>query len=316
MINLHHFRVFYHVAKNLSFTLAARDLYITQPAVTKQVQALEEMWDLKLFSKKGVKTVLTEEGEVLFECAKKIFEYEKEIELVVQEIKSLERGTFRIASPKPIDYIMNFLMEIYHKEYPKIRIQLSEGNSLTIMHRLLANEIEVAFMAKIQEHPDVQFIHFSHEEVSFVVNPDHPLAKKKDFTIKELSQEPIMLKAVGSGTRKLAVDLFKQYNLTPNILLETSNTNFIKEVVQRGEAGAFLADADISQLIQEGKLVKVPVHGQKMFLEIYITYLKDQPLSQPAKAFLELLGKLDLKKHFPYLVSSWPKDFPFKNDME
>jgi DNA-binding transcriptional LysR family regulator len=121
-----------------------------------------------------------------------------------------------------------------------------------------------------------------------------------------------MLKAVGSGTRKLAVDLFHHHKQTPNILLETSNTNFIKEVVQRGEAGAFLAEADISHLIQEGKLVKVPVHGTKMFLEIYITFLKDQPLSQPARAFLKLLGELDLKKHFPYMVSSWPKGFPFK----
>lgn len=312
MINLHHFRVFYHVAKNLSFTLAARDLFITQPAVTKQVHALEEMLNLKLFRKKGVTTVLTEEGNLLFEYAKKLFEYEKEIELVVEEIKSLERGTLRIASPKPIKYTMNFLMAIFHKEYPKIRIQLSEGNSLTIMHRLLANEIEIAFMAKIQEHPDIQFIHFSQEEVSFVVSPNHPMAKKEKATIKEVADEPIMLKAVGSGTRKLVVDLFEQYNYTPNILLETSNTDFIKEEVERGEAGAFLAEADISHLIQEGKLVKVPLNGKKMFLEIYIAYLKDQSLSQPAKAFLELLGKLELKKHFPYLVSSWPpKSFPY-----
>lgn len=312
MINLHHFRVFYHVAKNLSYTLAARDLYITQPAVTKQVKALEEMWDLNLFSKKGVKIVLTDEGEVLFEYAKKIFEYEKEVEQAVEEIKSLERGTLRIASPKPIDYMMNFLMEIFHKEYPRIRIQISEGNSLTIMHRLLDNEIEVAFMAKIEEHPDVQFIHFSHEEVSFVVSPDHHLVKKKCVSIKELSEEPIMLKAVGSGTHKLAIGLFNQKNYKPNILLETSNTEYIKEVVQRGEAGAFLAEADISILVSEGKLVKIPVDGKRIFLEIYIAYLKDQSLSQPAETFLKLLGKLDLKKHFPYLVSSWPEDFPYK----
>jgi hypothetical protein len=67
-------------------------------------------------------------------------------------------------------------------------------------------------------------------------------------------------------------------------------------------------------LIKKGKLIKVPVQKNKLCLEIYIAYLKDQSLSQPAEAFLRLLGKLDLKKYFPYLVSSWPEDFPYRTE--
>lgn len=100
MINLNHLRIFYHTAKNLSYAGAARELFISQPAVTKQVKTLEEYWDLKLFSKKGSKVYLTEEGHTILEYAKKIFEHEKELELAVEDMKNLEKGTLRLAVPR------------------------------------------------------------------------------------------------------------------------------------------------------------------------------------------------------------------------
>ena len=315
MLNLHHLRVFFHVAKNLSYTLAAKDLYISQPAVTKQVKALEELLDLKLFVTKGSKTNLTEEGKTLFEYAKKLFDYEKEIELAVEEIKTLKRGILQLGTPKPFQFFLSFLMDTFHKEYPSIQIEIIEGTSLSLMRDLLNNKAEIVLGAKVEEHPKVRFIPFSREEVSFVVRPDHPLAQRKVISLEEFSEISIILKAVGAGTRKVVMDLFKEHNVTPKILLETNDSDFIKDVVQRGEAGTFLADADITEPVKEGKLVKVPIEGLEIFLEINILYLKDQPLSVPARTFLSLLGRPELtSKHFPYLIASWPEDFPFAKE--
>lgn len=316
MINFHHLRVFYHVAKNLSYTLAARDLYISQPAVTKQVKALEDTWNLKLFNKRGAKIYLTEEGKALSEYAAKVFSYEKEIELAAEELKTLKRGIIRLGTPRPFRFLMSFLMDTFHKEYPSIRIQVIEGSSLSLMHNLLDNEVDIILVSKVEDHPHVRFVHFCHEEVSFIVSPDHFLAQRSELSLKDLSKISIILKGVGSGTRKVALDLFDRHGVTPNVLLETNNSDFIKELLLRGEAGAFLAEAEIASLVQEGKLVRVPIEDHKLALEIYVAYLKDQLPSLPARTFLSLLSRIeDTSKHFPYLVASWPKNLSFVDDL-
>jgi len=111
------------------------------------------------------------------------------------------------------------------------------------------------------------------------------------------------------------MDSFEQQNFKPNILLETNNYDFIKDVVLRGEAGTFLTEAEIDSLAQEEELIKIPVKDHKMSLKIYVAYSTDRPLSLPARTFLECLGRLDqVTKPFPYLAPTWPDDFPFTDD--
>ena len=311
MINLNHLRIFYHTAKNLSYTGAARELFISQPAVTKQVKTLEEYWDLKLFSKKGSRVYLTEEGHAILEYARKIFEQEKELELAVEDMKNLEKGTLRLAVPHAFLSFLSFLMDIFNKEYPQIRIQMTEGSSLSIIQSLLNNEAEIALISKVENHQDICFIHLCHEEVAFIVGPNHHLAKKKSISLNELSEEQIILKDLGSGSRKIVLDLFKENQMVPRILLETNNTDFIKDVVKRKEVGAFLIEQDIEEEFQEGTLVKIPLKDQKLILKIYLAYSKFQNLSIPAKAFFKVLGKLKPgTEYIPNLVPSWPRDCP------
>lgn len=311
MINLNHLRVFYHTAKNLSYTMAGKELFISQPAVTKQVKALADYWDLKLFSRKGSRVLLTEEGKAVFEYAKKVFETEKELELAIDDIKDLERGNLRLALPQTFMSFLSFLMDIYNKEYPQISIKLSEGSSLSIVQKLLNNEAEIALISKIENHPDIHFIHLCNEEVAFTVSSDHHLARKKSLSLYELSGEPIILKDFGSGSQKIVMDIFRENNIKPNIKMETSNQHFIIDVVKRKKVGAFLIEHDIEEEFQNGNLVKIPIKDHRLVLKIYIAYSKFQSLSIPAKAFFRVLSRLKPgTKYFPNLVSTWPQCCP------
>ena len=311
MINLNHLRVFYHTAKNLSYTKAGRDLFISQPAVTKQVKALEDYWDLKLFSKKGSRVYLTEEGKTILEYAKRIFGSEKELELAVEDIKTLEKGTLRLAHPEALKSFISFLIDEFNNEYPNIKIKMSEGSSQSIIQELLNNETEIALISKVEDHPDIHFVMLCHEELAFIVSPSHHLASESSVSLSALSDEQIILKDIGSGSRKLVLDLFEQHHLTPNILLETNDTDFIKDVVKRKEVGAFLIEHDIEEEFQERSLVKIPIVEHKLILEIYIAYLRFQSFSIPAKAFFKVLAKLKPgTKYFPNLVSTWPEGCP------
>ena len=293
MINFNQLRVFYQAAKDGNFTLAAAKLHITQPAVTAQVKLFEEFCNLRLFKRKGRKVYLTDDGKALCEYAQKIFKYEKELENAIEDMKELKRGVLRLGTTKTYArYFMPFLITDFRQAYPHIKIHLDEGSSLDMIHSLLDFRNEVAIVARAEDHPDVCFIPFSQEDLVLILSPDHHLTQKNAISVKELVHEPIIMKETGSGTRRLVNELFAQNNVVPNVLMETSNTEFIKQLVQRGDGVSFVVREAAAAELQGGKLATVPLIEHKMRLDVSIAYLKNQHLSTTAKAFLNVLGTL------------------------
>jgi len=290
MLNFNQFRVFYYAAKNLSFTAAAGELFISQPAVTAQMKSFEEFCSLKLFKKRGRRIYLTDEGKSLYAYAAKIFKYEKEIEHTIDDMRELKRGILSLGTTKAYArYFMPLMITTFHKSYPNIKIQLNEGSSLDMIHSLLDFKIEVAVIARTEDNPEIHFFPFSQEEMVVIVSTDHHLSREKAITFQELSAEPFIMKEKGSGTRKLVEELFEAEQCTPDILMETSNTEFIKQLVQRGEGVSFVVREAVAAELKEKKLASVPLKGPKVYLDVSIAYLKGQVLSPPAKAFVDTL---------------------------
>jgi len=293
MINLNQLRAFYQAAKHMNFSTAARKLFITQPAVTAQVKHFEDYLELKLFKKKGGKLYLTDEGKTIYEYAQKLFECEKEIENAVEEIKKLGRGTLRLGTARTYArYFMPFLISHFREPYPHIKIELDEGSSQDMIQSLLDLRNELAVVAKAKEPADICFVSFSREELILILPPDHHLAQKKVLTLPELTDEPIIMKETGSGTRRLVNELFAKNGYSPKVLMEMSDAEMIKLLVQHGEGISFLVREAVARELKERKLVSVPLKGQKMFLDVSVGYLKNQPLSPPAQAFLDNLENL------------------------
>jgi len=293
MLNFNQLRIFYHAARNLNFTAAARDLFITQPAVTAQIKLLEEHCELKLFRKKGRGVYLTDEGQTLFKYTKHVFDYEKEIELAIEEMRELKRGVLRLGTTKTYArYFMPFLLTRFHQTYSDIRIHLDEGSSQAMVQSLIDFKNEIVIIAKILSHPGVRFLPLSREAIVAIAHPEHPLARKTAVTTKELARERIIMKEGGSGTRHLIDDLFARANITPNIAMETGNTEFIKMEVQRGEGIAFLVESAVLLELEQGLLTSLNIHDQTLCLDVSVAYLEDQKLSPPARAFLDSLSNL------------------------
>ena len=293
MLNFNQLRVFYQAAKKLNFTAAANELFITQPAVTFQVKSFEEYCELKLFKKKGRQVYLTDEGKSLLKYAETVFQYEKEIENAIDEMRDLKRGVLRLGTTKAYArYFMPLMITSFHNKFPDIKIQLNEGSSADMIYSLVDFKIDVAIIAKAVDHADVNFFPFSREEMALIVAPDYHLCEKKKISFKELAKEPFIMKETGSGTRKLVEDLFAKANCAPNILMETSNTEFIKQLVNRGEGVSFLVREAVAAELNNNYLAEVPLKGHKILLDVSIAYLKAQVLSPPARAFVDTLTRL------------------------
>jgi len=300
MLNFNQLRVFYYAAKNLNYTAAASELFISQPAVTVQVKSFEEFCNLKLFKKRGRRIYLTDEGKSLYAYAAKIFKFEKEIENVIDDMRELKRGVLSLGTTKAYArYFMPLMITTFHRNFPKINIQLNEGSSLDMIHSLLDFKIEVAVIAKAEDNPEVNFSPFSQEEMAVIVSLNHSLAKAKSITFKDLAEELFIMKEKGSGTRKLVEESFEKEKCQPNILMETSNTEFIKQLVQRGEGVSFLVKEAVAAELKEHKLANVPLSGPKIYLDVSIAYLKGQILSPPAKAFVDTLARLKAEDIHP-----------------
>ena len=292
--------------------MAANELYITQPAVTNQVKILEDILNLKLFNKRSNKIYLTEEGKLLFPYAKRLVELEKEIEIAVEDINKLYRGSLRFGSTTTfVRTFMSSLVKNFGKKYPNIKIQISEGSSLSIIDRIVNFENDVGLLAKVEDHPEVKFIHIISEEVPMIVGPNHPFAKKKAITFNELIKEPIIVRDKGTGTRKLVSELFTKHNCEPNILLETSNTEFMKQLVCEGEGISFLVKSAVMDEVKEGKLHIVPIMNDKMVLDVYLAYSKNHFPTPVLSAFFEsIVDMFNERGSFTDLIPSWRNNLP------
>jgi DNA-binding transcriptional LysR family regulator len=297
MLNFNQLRAFHQAAKYMNFTEAAKKLYITQPAVTAHIKLFEDFCNLKLFQKRGRKIYLTDEGKALYDYTRKIFEYEKDIESLIDDLKELKRGMLRLGTSKTYArYFMPFLISNFRDAYPHIKIHLDEGSSLDMIHSLLDFKNEVAVIAKVEDNPDICFLPFSQEELVLILAPEHRLARKKSICLAELAKEPIILKERGSATRKLVIALFDDNGISPEILMETSNAEFIKQLVQRGDGVSFIVGEAVAVELKEKKLASVPIKDQRILLDVSIAYLKNQHLSPPARAFLDILLKITPKE--------------------
>jgi DNA-binding transcriptional LysR family regulator len=300
MINLNQLRVFYHAAKLQNFTRASEELCITQPGVTAQVRLFEETCNLVLFKKKGRRVYLTDEGKALYEYARKIFELEKDLEGAIEDLRALKRGVLRLGTTKAYArYFMPALISGYHQQYPNIRISLDEGSSRDMIHSLLEFRNEIAVIARAEDHPDVAFTPFSQEELILITCPDHPWTARKSVRIDELALEPIIMKDLGSGTRRVINEFFQRSGYEANVLMETSNTEFIKDLVHRGEAVSFLVHESVRMELQAGRLGAVPLEGTHLTLDVSIAHVKGQHFSPAAKAFLKILNDLSAA-NMPY----------------
>lgn len=288
MVNLNQLRAFYYVAKHNSYTVAAEKLFITQPAVTAQIKLFEKFYDITLFNKNGRSLFLSHVGKLLFEKAEKIFAQENDIEEMLTQIKEMDRGLLTIGCTKAYaKHIMPSIISVFHRAYPNIRIILEEGSSMSMIDslRVFKNEIIVVAQMDIKD-PRIQFVPFSQEEIVVIMAPDHPLSRKKEITFQDIEKEPIILKGTGSGTRKRVVGLYKSNNVDPNVFMESNNTAFIIDLVERGEGVSFLVKPSVEQKVNEKKIVMHRLNDIRLYLDVSLGFSKPVPFHEQALLFM------------------------------
>jgi DNA-binding transcriptional LysR family regulator len=184
---------------------------------------------------------------------------------------------------------MPTIISRFRETHPDIKIILDEGSSAEVSRSLLDLRNELAVIAMPEAMKGVEFFPFRLEEVVLITSPRHPFTRTDGIEFNELSGQLIVMKEVGSGTHALIKSVFEERGLVPNILLETSNQEFIKEMVERGEGVAFLVRAAIQEDLARGRLAAVPILDRQLSFQVHIAHLTGADLSPAARAFLTIL---------------------------
>ncbi len=289
-MNLNQLRIFYESARQHSFTRAAEHLCVSQPAVSSQIKQLEAITRLRLFTRVGGRTYLTEAGQMLFDYAQKIFQLENEAEQVLDRIRKVQTGALHIGTTKTYArFLMPNYISMFHALHPGISIHLGEGSSREMMQSLLHMKNELAIVASDQDPRFLNSITFRKENILLVISPEHPLAKMETVTLEEVSRIPLIMREEGSGTRRIVMEAFRSKGLVPTVLYEASNLEFTKELIGRGEGASFIVEPVVQKELAQGLLKQLTVSDVELSMDAYIVFLNRNDLSRIATSFIDML---------------------------
>lgn len=289
-MNLKQLEAFYLVVKRKSFTRAAEELNVTQPAVTIQVKSLEKSLNLKLIQQVGKRVQLNEAGELLYQYAEKIFDLVNEANEKMRDFKKLMRGTLQIGTTKNYArYIMPSLLTTFQARFPDIRVILDEGNSEDMARSVLDMKNEMAFICQINIDRRLKSIFFSSVEFVLVVSPQHRFSQRGSISFRELNGEPVILREKGSGSRAAILRRFDLYGIRPSVIIEAGSLDFIVGYVKQGKGISFMFEPDIKEELEKGLLKVIPIEEGNVTFFTDIVYHSEQPLSPPAQALLKIV---------------------------
>jgi LysR family transcriptional regulator, transcriptional activator of the cysJI operon len=296
-MNFNQLKAFYFAVKCRSYSAAAEALYITQPAVTKQVQQLETTYGIKFLNRFGKKMVLTDAGEVLYDFADKIFQMESQAEERLRDFQQRKSGRLRIHASESFGaYYLPFIINIFKKKYPNIHISLNIFPNQEVIENTIKLENDLGFISYLFEHKKLIIQDVLEDRLVLIVPPSHPFARMKLLDPQKMDGQPIIMHEKGSATRDIVDSFIGRNNLSVFIALELSNNEAIKRAVEEGVGISLISEHVVSEEVKRRKLKSIPLADPTMKRKFYLIHHKDKYLSHPFQIFL-------------YMVNQWASEY-------
>jgi len=258
-------KVFRTVAKSLSFTKASRELFITQPAITKNIQLLENEVGLRLFNRSGNKIYLTEEGTVLLNYTNKLNKLEMELENELNFFRELPAGNLRLGCSTTIaQYVIPPILSIFKKKFSEVKLSLLSGNTEQVANILLKGEIDLGIVEGKIKNKDIRYIKFVSDELVPTISFKSDLYNRNEISLKELESIPLILRERGSGTLEVLELAFKSKGINfskLNILMYLGSTEAIKHYLECDSCLSFISTRAINAELKSGALKKLRIRN-------------------------------------------------------
>ncbi len=291
-MNLNQLKIFYLAAKKRNLSVAAAELFITQPAVTKGIQRLQEYYDMKFVDHIGKKLVLTDAGEVLYEIAEKIFELESKAEESIRDFQERKRGRIRILSSESFgDYYLPRIIIPFSKAYPLVRITMNILPTEQVIENTAALNNDLGFISYPVEHKKLLVKEILEDQLVIITPPDHPLGRYPTLEPSNLEDQLLIMHETGSAPRKALENYIRKNDLSVSIHLELSSNRAIKRAVEDGIGIALISRRVANEEIRNKRLRAIPLSDRSMTRKFYMVHHQDKYLSESLKNFIDMVFK-------------------------
>jgi DNA-binding transcriptional LysR family regulator len=288
-VTLRQLRVFEAVARHCSFSRAAEELHLTQPAVSMQVRQLEEMVGLPLTEQIGKRVFLTAAGEEVARHARLVAQQLREAAEAIEALKGVRGGRLHIGVVSTAKYFAPRLLTDFRRRHAGVEIRLGVHNRETIVRQLADNQIDLAIMGSPPRDFDTEATAFAPHPLVIIAAADHPLVRRKKLDPADLAGETLLIREPGSGTRTAMERYFDSVAFTPGAVFEMSSNETIKQAVMAGMGIAFISAHTISLELETGRLAKLPVQGTPVLRQWYVVHRSEKALLPIATAFRDFL---------------------------
>lgn len=292
-MNFHQLHIFYTVAEKGSFSAAAQALHMTQPAVTMQIQSLEDYFGTKLLHRSTKKIELSEAGRTLLPHAKRSVELVRQTDEAMSAFTQKLQGRLQLGASLTIgEYVLPRMLGPFARQYPDISIVMKVMNTSQIMDEILKHQLNFGLIEAPVNHPDMIVEPVMQDELKLIVPAGHDLAGRGKVNLEEVMNYPFVLREEGSGTRQVMEGQLQKKKIHPsdmNVVMELGSTGAVKSAVEAGVGITMLSPSSVQHELALGLVHTVDIRGLEFKRQFYAIHLKSSLLPLSAVAFLGYL---------------------------
>lgn len=287
-ISLRQIQVFETVARLLSYTRAAEELFLTQPTVSMQIKKLESDIGLPLTEQIGKTISLTDAGRALHQVSRDILGALGRFEMEIDDQKGLHSGQLRVAVVTTANYFAPRLLGRFCQDYPDINVTLEVANRENILDRMSQNADDLYLIGEPPQSSDLEFQSYMANPLVVIAPADHKLAGQKSIPLSAIAKEHFIIREQGSGTRIAVEQLFADAGYTTNVRMELGSNESIKQGVSGGLGLSVLSLHTITSG-DLNELAILDVEGFPISWRWYVGYPRGKRLSVVARTFVEFM---------------------------
>lgn len=284
-ITFRQLKVFETVVRHGSYTRAAEELNLTQPAISMQMKQLENQLQTRLLEHQGKVPHLTEAGTEVLRRARAVTAELDALEAVLDDLKGLRRGNLRLATVTTVNYFAPPLLRTFCERYPGINVAMGVANRQDLLDQLDANEIDLAIMGRPPENAGLLAEPFLENPLVIVAPEGHPLCRETRIPPARLGDEVFLMREPGSGTRGAMERWLAEHRLNIKSYIEVSGAEALKQSVQAGLGLALMSRDAVQMELSLGRLVELNVQDFPIPRHWYLVQREGKRLSGPARAF-------------------------------
>ena len=285
-ITLRQLRVFNEVCDLRSYSRAAEEMSLTQPAVSLQIRQLEELIGQPLFDYVGKKLYMTEAAEALQLASRDIFGRLENLDMQLSDMQGSLQGQLKLAVESSAKYFVPHLFAAFKRQHPEVNLQLTVVNRAQAVRRLSDNRDDLVIMSMVPQDMGLEFLPFLNNPIIAVAPADHPLCHQGPLHLQDLVPYTLVIREPGSGTRLACEEYFKEKRVHFNQTLEVASTESQRECAIAGLGVALLTRHAVNLELATGLLRELPVNELPLYRSWCAVQAKAKRLSPVAHAFL------------------------------